>query len=57
MSKLSTLLMTSVFLLACNSQQQEGREGHQKAQGSVPAATQVQETCFWQYRAGIEQWC
>lgn len=43
MSKFSTLLMTSAFLLACNSQQQEGHEGHQKAQDSVPAAAQVQE--------------
>ncbi len=43
MSKLATLLMMSAFLLACNSQQQESHEDHQKVQDSVPAAAQAQE--------------
>lgn len=44
MSKLSTLLMASAFLLACNSQQHEGHEDHEHATESAPAATPAAET-------------
>lgn len=44
MSKLSTLLMASAFLLACNSQQHEGHENHEHATEPAPAAAPAAAT-------------